>query len=100
MKTVLKNTLDEVSGERQKLETVLSYLTDPVITFSNDGLILHINESGIRLLGDEYNDSFNIYRFFELFDVPYEGDELDIENFRPPAVRTADGGVFNTRYNL
>lgn len=93
MKTVLKNTLDEVSGERQKLETVLSYLTDPVITFSNDGLILHINESGIRLLGDEYNDSFNIYRFFELFDVPYEGDELDIENFRPPAVRTADGGV-------
>ena len=93
MKTVLKNTLDEVSGERQKLETVLSYLTDPVITFSNDGLILHINESGIRLLGDEYNESFNIYKFFELFGVPYEGDKLDIDNFRPPAIRTADGGV-------
>jgi len=47
MKTALKNTLDEVSGERQKLETIFSYLKDGVIAFSDKGGIIHINKTAI-----------------------------------------------------
>ncbi len=43
MKHVLKNTLDQVSGERKKLETVFFYLKDAVIAFRENGSIMHLN---------------------------------------------------------
>jgi two-component system sensor histidine kinase VicK len=49
MKQVLKNTLDEVSGERQKLTTILSYLKDAVVAFSANGKIIHINKAAYEL---------------------------------------------------
>lgn len=52
MKTVLKSTLDQVSGEREKLETVFVYLKDPVIAFGEDGGIMHINTTARDLFGE------------------------------------------------
>ncbi len=43
MKKVLKSTLDQVSGEREKLETVFLYLKDAVIAFRDDGCVMHLN---------------------------------------------------------
>ncbi|MBQ8578992.1 MAG: HAMP domain-containing protein [Clostridia bacterium] len=43
MKTVLKSTLDQVSGEQKKLETVFFYLKDAVIAFRDDGSVMHLN---------------------------------------------------------
>lgn len=92
MKNALKNTLDEVSGERAKLETVFSYLTDSVITFSEDGEILNINECGIRMFGEHYSESFNIYKMFDLLGVPFNGDKLELSGFGGKAEST-DGGI-------
>lgn len=58
MKQALKNTLDDVSGERAKLETVFSCLKDSVIAFGDDGRVLNINSSAIQLFGDRYNEKF------------------------------------------
>ena len=43
MKSVLKNTIDQVSGEQKKLETVFFYLKDAVTAFRDDGYIMHQN---------------------------------------------------------
>ncbi len=71
MKNALKNTLGEVSGEHRKLETIFTYLHDGVIAFTDNGQVMHINESVKELLGKEYDEKFNFSRFIELFGVDY-----------------------------
>ncbi len=71
MKETLKNTLEEVSGEHRKLETVFTYLHDGVIAFTEDGKVMHINESVKHLLGNKYNNDFTFSRFTELFGIDY-----------------------------
>ncbi len=51
MKDVLKNTLDEISGERQKFETLFFYLKDAVVAFDRDGKLMHINKMAKKLFG-------------------------------------------------
>ncbi len=43
MKSVLKSTIDQVSGEQKKLETVFFYLKDAVVAFRDDGSVMHQN---------------------------------------------------------
>ena len=45
MKDVLKNTLDEITGERQKFETLFMYLNDAVLAFDNGGQMIHVNKT-------------------------------------------------------
>ncbi len=73
MKVALKNTLDVASGERNKLETVFTYLRDAVIAFTDDGRVLHINKSAIELFGKAYNDSFTIKSFMKLLKIDSPG---------------------------
>lgn len=71
MKTTLKNTLEEVSGEHRKLETVFTYLNDGVIAFTEDGHVMNINEKTKEILGAAYGSNFNFARFKELFKIDY-----------------------------
>ncbi len=71
MKKTLKSTLEEVSGEHQKLETVFTYLHDGVVAFTEDGNVLHINESFKDLLGSKYDENFTFSRLTELFGIDY-----------------------------
>lgn len=73
MGRVLKHTLEEVSGERQKLETVFSYLQDAVIAFDANGKVLNINKSAIELFGEHYSEQFCLDRMLSLLDVSYAG---------------------------
>ncbi len=52
MKTVLKSTLDQVSGEQKKLETVFFYLKDAVIAFRDNDSVMHLNTTARDLFGD------------------------------------------------
>ena len=49
MRDVLKNTLDEITGERQKFETLFMYLNDGVLAFDNGGKLIHINKTACSL---------------------------------------------------
>ena len=49
MKDVLKNTLDEITGERQKFETLFMYLNDAVLAFDNGGHMIHVNKTACSL---------------------------------------------------
>ena len=121
MKDVLKGTLDEISGERRKFETLFLYLNDAVIAFDSFGGLMHINKMAkklfhfgtpegerfleffnftqmIRLLNidyhriaDEYKESGN----YSVHDVIYDGKALDImfADFRYTEANTESHGI-------
>ncbi len=83
MRRMLKNTIAEVSGEREKLETVFSQLQAGVITFSDTGKVLNINNFALELLGDKYNEKFDLTTLLSIFDIRSDsptGDALSDEN--------------------
>ncbi len=59
----LKSTLSEISGEKNKLETVLTHMTDGILAFDFNGQLIHNNPAAFELLNKEkaytYNDIFN-----------------------------------------
>lgn len=72
MKNVLRSTLLEIDGEKTKLETVLSCISDAIVAFTDSGSVLHSNESATELFGVELKRNFQMERFFELMDIPLE----------------------------
>ncbi|MCI8388020.1 MAG: cell wall metabolism sensor histidine kinase WalK [Clostridiales bacterium] len=90
MKTRLKSTIEEVSGEHRKLEMVFTYLRDGVVAFAEDGRVMHINQSLMDLLGDKYDDSFNFNKLLTLFGVDYSLD-FNVEYVDRPESSSGDG---------
>lgn len=43
MAGVIKNTMEEIDQEKNKLETLFLYMTDGIVAFDSDGGLLHIN---------------------------------------------------------
>lgn len=55
----LKNKLNEISSEKNKIEIILNYQTDGVIAFSTRGEVIHINPAARSILGLEaFNMNF------------------------------------------
>lgn len=80
MRKMLKTTIDEVSGERQKLETVFAHLRAGVITFSDEGKMLNINPFAKELLGERGNDGVTLTELLNLFDIHDSAERFDAEN--------------------
>lgn len=61
MAQVIENTLEEVSGEREKLKNVFDTLDAGVAAFEEDGELIHINPAALSMLSLPENDlpSFN-----------------------------------------
>lgn len=59
----LKNTLSEISQEKGKLETLLQNMSDGVIAFDADGVLIHANPSAQKML----NISDLTLRFEDIF---------------------------------
>jgi len=106
MKDQLRGTLEEVSGERQKLETVLACMRDAVFTFAADGSLLHWNNSATELYNNcmrqqsmEGDKSVTLDECFECMDIPLQRDGTKLRLTSPDAVveRSRDGFVFRDR---
>ncbi|HWP79769.1 MAG TPA: ATP-binding protein [Candidatus Acidoferrum sp.] len=65
MAEVLKKTLDDVEGERNKFKTIFLYLTDGVAVFDASGTLLHINRAAFDMLGGHWDE--NVSRFEDVF---------------------------------
>lgn len=71
----LKKTLNEISKEKNKIETILNYMTDGVIAFNIDGEVVHANPASKLMLGlDEFNMNFN--EFSNKFDLGITIEEM------------------------
>lgn len=60
MADTLKNNMNEISNEREKLETIFYYLKDPVIAFDSEGYPIHINPEAKELFGLEEKDELTL----------------------------------------
>ena len=98
MRERLRTTLEEVDGEREKLETVLSCLRDPVVAFTQDGKVLHSNNSAQYVFKVDMNE-LTIERCFELLDIPLrsDGGRLTLLSNDAEAESTKDGYIFHDR---
>ncbi len=71
----LKNTLSEISSEKNKVVTILNYMADGVMAYDLKGNAIHVNPAARKLLGDDLSES----SFQEL--AKTVGLEVKLENF-------------------
>ena len=57
MTTGLKENLNEVTRQKNQIETILLHMTDGIIAFNIDGGIIHINPAASRLLRISENEN-------------------------------------------
>ena len=91
----LKTVLQEMSNEKQKMDTIIEYMADGLIAATKEGQIIHINSKALEMLGiDEevcaaenfdqlftsYDDRFKIEKFLEK-EEDWSGNKIiDINN--------------------
>lgn len=61
----LKDTLDQISGEKNKLEILFTYMTDGILVFNKEGFLTHNNPASKSMLNitnqKTFKDIFNKY---------------------------------------
>lgn len=69
MASELKTTMNAIQSEKEKVETILRYMTDGVMAFDTKGSIIHINPAAKKLLGQngiEEKDFDSIFSKYEI----------------------------------
>lgn len=72
----LKNTLNEISSEKKKVETILRYMTDGVMAFGVDGEIIHANPASVRMLNLDENRIYSYDTVFQHVDIGVGLDDI------------------------
>ncbi len=69
MASSLNKTLAEIASEKNKMETVITHMTDGILVFDNFGILMHKNPAAIRML-----KLGNVLTFREVFKKKIEED--------------------------
>ena len=70
MAQTLKRTLEEIAEERDKMETIIRYMTDGVMSFNREGRMILCNPAARRMLGLEEEQTVMFDGFFRSLGVP------------------------------
>ena len=100
MRERLRDTIEEVNGEREKLDTVLTNMRDAVLAFTSDGFVIHSNNSAEELFSEEFSSgTMTLDKCLEKLDIPLAVDGSRIELTTPDAAAeiTRDGYIFRDR---
>lgn len=65
----LKSTLNAIQSEKDKVETILRYMTDGIIAFDKSGQIIHINPTARRLMNISARSFPTFEKLFENLDI-------------------------------
>ncbi|MBR5011201.1 MAG: HAMP domain-containing protein, partial [Clostridia bacterium] len=79
MSRMIEENLDEINGEREKLETVLSCLKDAVLTFGEEGELLQINDAAEKLFREDI-DRLSLDYVFSLLNYDKSDIDLDLDD--------------------
>jgi signal transduction histidine kinase len=94
MAVSLKKTLTEISSEKNKIETIINYMTDGIIAYNLKGEVIHSNPAARRMLRDGGNaDAGNTA---EPADTAAEPAANPANNPGSPVVPAANAGVPST----
>ena len=76
MASVIANSLTELSKEKNKIETIIQYMTDGVLAFGLGGKSIHINPAAYKMLNLSNNDPIDFDEFFKSNNVDITFGEL------------------------
>ena len=80
MSDALATSVNDLGIEKNKLETVMQYMSDGIIAFDSDGNSIVINPAAKKLLGIENEKEINFDEYFtEFFDDLYIGDFIYLD---------------------
>lgn len=72
----LKRNLDEISGEKDKIEVILKSMADGVIAFDSKGFSTHINPAAGKLLSIDRRGKYYFKDFFSRYGIDLEFSEV------------------------
>jgi two-component system sensor histidine kinase VicK len=92
MSKELKNTLNQISREKSKIETILNYMTDGIIAFNINGEVIHINPVAKAILEiDKFDFDFNEFSKRYNLDVSIEEVKyLEIYNAKEASINIGE----------
>lgn len=76
MADTLKSNLNEISNQREKLESIIHYLKDAVIAFDNQGASMHINPEAKALFDISDKGEFTLDNLIETLDLDCRSEDL------------------------
>lgn len=76
MADTLKSNLNEISNQREKLESIIHYLKDAVIAFDNQGISMHVNPEAKTLFDISEKTEFTLDNLIELLDLDCRSEDL------------------------
>ena len=78
MASSLNKTLNQIASEKNKMETVITHMTDGILVFDNYGLLIHKNPAAVRML--KLGDVNSFKDVFEgKIEVPFSTLLQDVE---------------------
>ena len=72
MAHTLKETLETVEGERNKLDTLFLHMTDGVASFSSDGKVIQLNPAACELLGVSREEKLSFEDIFSSLELTFD----------------------------
>ena len=113
MASRLAETIDEVQGERDKLDALFLHMTDGVCAFDRDRRVVQMNPAARRMLNCEptglsYADIFDEPKWEELAELKYpayreleiERDERSIALYLTPVGEESGGGIMAVLHDI
>ncbi|RRD92131.1 HAMP domain-containing protein [Clostridiales bacterium COT073_COT-073] len=71
----LNHTLEQMAGEKNKMETIINYMTDGILVFDENGLLIHKNPASIRML-----DFYGAQNYEQIFAEKLQVSFADLTN--------------------
>lgn len=100
MSSALKSTIDEVSTEKNKVETILQNMTDGILAFNLSGDLIHINPEAEMLLGASYIGGVSFDKLFKELDIDIRIGNLLYEKEDAPIEQIASLGSRYIRFTF
>ena len=90
MASALKNSIDAMDGERNKLNTMFVHMKDGIVAFDKDGKLIHINPAAEKMLGESKEGTHykNVFKNLHIDknDLSESGNYIEIDYATPGAV--------------
>lgn len=76
MADTLKSNLNEISNQREKLESIIHYLKDAVVAFDNEGYPMHINPEARALFNLNEDNEITLDTMIDILELDYRSEDL------------------------
>ena len=96
----LKNTMDAISGEKDKIEVVLKNMEDGIVAFDSTGISVHINPAAYKMLSIEKDRNYHFNEFFDNLGLSVKLEDVALwESFDDKDIQISiDDTVINIRF--